>query len=246
MILASALLGDFLAYKKSYQGGIFVTAGDINGDGLSDVITGQASGKKERIRGIDATKLNLGSAKKTISSSALLADFQPFAKKFDGGVRVACGDFNGDGRFEIVAAQGKGQGGHSEVKVFDGMNLTTIADLNPFGTSFKGGVYVGTGNIKGFGFDDLIVGQGKGNSPMVDIFSTHHMMMMPHTTQLNLMMSDSFTATSTKNSGVRVTSLHDNTPLPTFGGNKDDVVTTTGKGDGTIGTIFPRTIPVPP
>jgi suppressor of ftsI len=246
VILASALLGDFLAYKKSYQGGIFVSAGDTNGDGLSDVITGQASGKKARIRVINATMLPQGTPKKTVSPGALLADFQPFLPKFDGGVRVACGDFNGDGRFEIVAGQGPGSKSHGEIKVFAGMGQALIADLNPFGANFKGGVYVGSGNIKGFGFDDLIVGQGKGNSPMVDIFSTHHAMMMPHTTQLNLMLADSFMATSTKNSGVRVTSLHDNTLLPTFGGNKDDVVTTTGKGDGTVGTIFSRTIPVPP
>src|SRR5262245_54033672 len=78
-ILSSALLGDFLAYKKNYNGGVFVSGGDTNGDGLSDVITGPASGKKARIRVINATKLNLGGPKKTIDPSALLANFQPFA-----------------------------------------------------------------------------------------------------------------------------------------------------------------------
>src|SRR5439155_13501891 len=112
--------------KKSYQGGIFVSAGDTNGDGLSDVITGPASGKKAHVRVIDATKLNQGTATHTISPGALLADFQPFLNKFDGGVRVACGDFNGDGRFEIVAGQGPGSKSHSEIKVFAGMGLALI------------------------------------------------------------------------------------------------------------------------
>jgi len=245
VILSSALLGDFLAYKKKFEGGIFVAAGDINGDGLSDVITGPASGKKARVRVIDATKLNLGTSTTTISPTALLADFLPFAKGFNGGIRVACGDFNGDGRFEIVA--GQGPGGKSRIKVFDSEHFATISDLQPFGLKFKGGVFVGVGNIKGFGFDDLIVGKGEGKNPLVSIFSTHHAPMMPHSDQLNLMLSDSFTVyTPNFKGGVQVTSLHDFTPVGTFGGNRDDVVTTRGKGDGTDGSIFPRTIPVPP
>jgi hypothetical protein len=244
VIQPAALLGDFLAYRKHFQGGIFVAVGDINGDGLSDVIAGPGSGKNARVRVIDATKLKLGSPTKTIDPSALLANFQPFLSRFAGGVRVASGDLNGDGRFEIIAAQGPG--GRSKVKVFASTNLALIGDLNPFGSKFKGGAFVGTGNIKGFAFDDLIVGQGEGKNPLVEIFSNHHSMMMPHSEQLDLMQVDSFTAPTSGNSGVHVTSLHDVTPLPTFGGNKDDVVTTPGKGDGTNGTIFPRTIPVPP
>ena len=51
-----------------------LAAGQLDGDGLSDVITGPASGPKARVRGIDAAKLNLGSANSTINPTAVLAE----------------------------------------------------------------------------------------------------------------------------------------------------------------------------
>src|SRR5262249_24246489 len=159
VILPSALLGDFLGFARGFHGGLFVAAGDINGDGLSDVILGSGSGPRGKVKVVNAAMLNQGGHNHTISPGPVLAFFRPFGPRFDGGVRVACGDYNGDGRYDIVAVQGPH--GHSEIKIFDSMNLMTIGDLFPFG-SFRGGVFVGTGNIQGFAFDNLIVGAGKG------------------------------------------------------------------------------------
>src|SRR5262249_12389237 len=110
---------------------------------------------------------------------------------------------------------------------------------------FAGGVFVGTGNVKGFAFDDLIVGQGPGNQPRVKVYSDQ-MSMMHHGATLNLGQIDSFLAYNRAfKGGVQVASFHDSTPLPVFGGNRDDVVTTHATGKDSAVRVFPRTITPP-
>ena len=40
----------FLAFEPDFRGGVFVAAGDVNGDGLVDVIAGPAQGRRGRSR----------------------------------------------------------------------------------------------------------------------------------------------------------------------------------------------------
>jgi suppressor of ftsI len=243
VILPSALLGNFLSYQQGFMGGVFVAAGDVNGDGLADVITGPGIGRRSNVKVIDATKLNQGSPTTTIKPGALLANILAFQQGFLGGVRVASGDLNGDGRTDVVT--GQGPGGLSRVKVFGGPHLMVTAAFRPFGPDFGGGVFVGTGNVKGFAFDDILIGQGPGSRPRVKVFSNQTSVMM-HSEQLKLAQVDSFLAyRQAFDGGVQVTSLHDSTPLPVFGGNRDDVVTAHATGAASAVRIFPRTIPVP-
>lgn len=82
-------LGSFLAYDKNFRGGINLAAGDINGDGRVEIITGAASaGPHIRI---------------FKSTGQLLGQFMAFDEKLGGGVRVMTSDINGDGRVEILA-----------------------------------------------------------------------------------------------------------------------------------------------
>ena len=120
-------------------------------------------------------------------------------------------------------------------------------DFLAYDQPFRGGVYVGTGNIKGSAFTDVITGPGAGAKPLVKVFGNR--MTTSHQdggAALDLPLIDSFFAYPEPYSGgVRVDSLHEATSLPPFGSNRDAVVTTRATGDGTTPAVFSRAIPLP-
>jgi serralysin len=94
-------------------------------------------------------------------------NFFAWESTFRGGVTVAVGDVNADGRGDIVVGQGPGAGG---VRAFSGTNGTTLLDLKPFGNTFDLGVSVGVGDVNGDGKADVITGAMRGDAN-VKVFS---------------------------------------------------------------------------
>jgi fibronectin-binding autotransporter adhesin len=149
-----SLLNSFLAYG-GYAGGVFVAAGDVNGDGRADVITGTDVGAAPHVKVFSG------------ASGAELSSFFAYAPAFTGGVRVALGDVDGDGRADIVTGSGPGA---AHVKVFSGVTLAEIRSFLPY-SGYTGGVYVAAGDVNGDGRSDVITGTGAGAAPHVIAFS---------------------------------------------------------------------------
>jgi len=115
-----------------------------------------------------------------------------------------------------------------------------LSDFLAYDSDMRDGVYVATGNVKGYAYTDIVTGQGEGQSstPLVKVFTNSAAM---HSTSLFMTMIDSFLAGDASfHGGARVTSLHDSTGLPGYGSNRDDIVVASATGDGTAGTIFAR------
>src|SRR5262249_29143093 len=91
-----SLQAAFLAFDAQFNGGVFVAAGDLNGDGLAEIVTGAGTGGMPLVN---------------VRSGGTLADVETFVAYdpgFQGGVRVAVGDVLGIGRNQIVTAAGPG------------------------------------------------------------------------------------------------------------------------------------------
>src|SRR5262245_28835576 len=122
-----AEIRSFLAFDPSFTGGVFVAGGDVNGDGLADIIVGTDTGSSQ-VKVFDG------------ATNAVIASFLAYPG-FTGGVRVGAGDINGDGAADIVTAPGPGLSGVL-VKVFEGVTHTEIRSFSAY-PGLTNGAYVG-------------------------------------------------------------------------------------------------------
>jgi len=87
------------------------------------------------------------------------------------GGRVAMGDIDGDGAFELLVAKGEGPTNNSEVKGFE-LDGTPLSGANfvPFSSGYRSGARVSSGDFDGDGHDEIVVGSSAPRS-LIRIFS---------------------------------------------------------------------------
>jgi hypothetical protein len=140
------LIREFMAYNPAFLGGVFVAAGDVNGDGFADIVTGADFGGGPHVQAFSG------------KDGSVLQSFMAYDPRFLGGVRVAVGDVNGDGRADIITAPGAPGG--PDIRIFDGGTGNLIQEYLAYDAGFLGGVYVAAGDINGDGKADVITGTG--------------------------------------------------------------------------------------
>jgi hypothetical protein len=145
-----AMLSSYYAYASSFRGGVTVAAGDVNGDGRADVVTGAGQGGGPHLKVFDGR------------TGALLQSMMAFDQTFRGGISVAAGDVNGDGKDDIVV--GTGVGGNSTVHVYDGGTFAMLQGFSMQSSNLIGGVRVATMDLDGDGKADLLVSGGRGSA----------------------------------------------------------------------------------
>jgi hypothetical protein len=151
-----SLLYDFLAFDKSFRGGVRVAVADFNHDHHADIVAGQGPGG-QAVNVFEGANLSANDHTPAPAFSIL----QPFGADYHDGVFVATGDVHGDGTPKILVSQGAGR--DPEVAVFDG--AAEGKELARFVVrAFQNGARVTAADINGDGRADIVVGAVQGDS----------------------------------------------------------------------------------
>ncbi len=158
---ATAISGvSFFAYG-TLKWGANVVGGDIDGDGYAEIITGAGPGK---VFGSHVRAFNYDGG--TLAAIPQVSFFAYTTNQF--GVRVACGDIDGDGMDEIITAPGPGTvfGPHIRAFNYDGLTLAPISGVSfmAYEEYSEYGATVGTADLDNDGYDEILTGPGPGAS----------------------------------------------------------------------------------
>jgi hypothetical protein len=199
-------LSSFFAYSSGVAS-VFVGAGDIDNDGFDDIITGTDTGASPHVKVFSG------------QTGGELRSFFAYSAAFDGGVRVAGGDVNNDDFDDIITVSSAGATPH--VKVFDGITGAELRSFLADGTG-NSGAFVGSGDVDGDGYDDIITAADAGAAPLVKVYSG----------QTGLELRSFLAYSATFDGGVRVAAADI---------NRDgfaDIITGAGPGAGPHVKVF--------
>jgi len=144
------------AYPDFFRGGAEAVYGDVDGDGIQEVVTGAGPGGGPQVRVFE-------------QDGTVISQFFAYDSSFRGGVHVATADIDADGTDEIITSAGAGLS--SDINIYSrtgekkGSFTVTAKDLD-------GGVTVAALDIDDDGEVEIITGTGGGSLPLVQIFDT--------------------------------------------------------------------------
>ena len=149
------LLANFLAYSETFQGGAFVTTGDLNNDGKAEIITGAGVGGGPQVRVFDQAGHWTGQT------------LFPFPADYHGGVTVAVGDINNDTNNELIVGQAtKAQ---AWLKIYGAQLKKVLATFKAYPDTMFGGVNVSILEKK-HQADKIITAPGSNSGANVRVF----------------------------------------------------------------------------
>ena len=144
----------FYAYASTLRSGIRVYAGDVNNDGVAEIITSTMSGAGPQLRIFN-------------SEGTVINQFDVYASTYRNGFRVMIGDVNGDGTQNIIVLPDTNAG--PQIRVFDYQG-NVISSFWAYSQTIRGGYNAAVGDVDSDGTADILVTTKAGLGPQVAIF----------------------------------------------------------------------------
>lgn len=171
-IIASAGIGDapnveviknngdiknnFLAYSKTFKGGVNAISADVDGDFYSEIITSPFSSLQSSIKIFD-------------KDNKLKKEFLAYPKTMTSGVNISSIDLNGDGEQEIITAPSKRY--DPQIKIFDKNGIQKLSFL-AYPKTFKGGVNITSCDLDGNLNYSIVTAPASSGGSHIRIFDT--------------------------------------------------------------------------
>ncbi|MDP3244878.1 MAG: putative glycoside hydrolase [bacterium] len=130
-------------FGNKYKGGVNLAVGDLENDGQAEVIVGAGQGGGPQVRIF------------SYQGRLLSGGFFAYDPRWRGGVRLAAGDLNGDGKAEIVTAPG--QGDLPQIKVFNSRGQTISTGFLAFDARNKSGLWPAVADLDKDGKMEIVV-----------------------------------------------------------------------------------------
>ncbi|MCL4202701.1 MAG: FG-GAP repeat protein, partial [Pirellulaceae bacterium] len=101
------------------------------------------------------------------------AEFVAYENNYNGGIRVAVADLNGDGIDEIITAPGRNRAPEIRFFTLDGVPVPGFSSFLAYAAKFKGGVHVTVADVNGDGKPDIITVPSNGTADVRVFFNRH-------------------------------------------------------------------------
>lgn len=137
---------DLQTHHSNYKGGVDVAAGDLDGDGIAEIITVNTS--------VTETDRDVARVKVYKLDNSLVVEFNAFGSAIAGG-RVTVGDIDKDGELEIIVAANRHGG--PIVRAFEADGSVRPTQFFTYHTDYRGGIDIAAGDIHGDGKDEIAV-----------------------------------------------------------------------------------------
>ncbi len=155
---------NFMAYDESFRGGISIAIADLEGNGMGEIITAPLSRGGPHIR-------IFGFRNKVFVP--VILGLMAYDENFRGGVTIAGGDVDGDGRDEIITGVAAAGGPH--IRIFGRQPDQTVQLEHPgfmaFSPDFRGGISIATSDYQADGRAEIVAAVRSDGNPVVRFFN---------------------------------------------------------------------------
>ena len=134
----------FYAFAQTLTTGFNLASGDLNGDGVEEIIVAPKTGGAPHVRIFD----NEGNLK-------FIPGFYAYGQSLRCGVDITTGDLDGDGKEEIVTIPGEGCPAH--VRIFNYLGQPVLhPGFFAYATNLRSGFRISSGDLNNDGKDEIV------------------------------------------------------------------------------------------